>query len=58
MFQKADRAGMSLGSQNVAAALDLMKKAAIPVVVQVTGGTQGRKIMLNTDDGAVWCQSI
>ncbi len=58
MFQKADRAGMCLGSQNVAAALDLMKKAGIPVVVQVTGGNRGRKIMLNTDDGVVWCQRI
>jgi len=58
MFQKAARAGMCLGSQNVVAALDLMKKAGIHVVVQVTGGTQGRKIMLNTDDGAVWCQRI
>ena len=58
MFKKADRSGICLGSQNVAAALDLMKKAGIPVVVQVTGGTQGRKIMLNTDDGAVWCQRI
>lgn len=58
MFQKADRSAMCLGSQNVAAALDLMKKAGIPVVAQVTGGTQGRKIMLNTDDGAVWCQRI
>jgi len=58
MFQRTDRASMGLGSQNVAAALNLMKKAGIPVVIQVTGGTQGRKIMLNTDDGAVWCQSI
>ncbi len=58
MFQKADRAGKCLGSQNVVAALDLMKKAGIPVVVQVTGGAHGRKIMLNTDDGVVWCQRI
>jgi len=58
MFQKADRADKCLGSQNVAAALDLMKKADIPVIVQATGGTQGRKIMLNTDDGIVWCQFI
>ena len=58
MFQRTDRARMCLGSQNVAAALELMKNAGIPVVVRETGGTHGRKIMLNTDDGVVWCQRI
>lgn len=58
MFQRQDRYAISLGARNVAAALDLMKSAAIPVVVQETGGTRGRKIMLNTDDGIVWCQWI
>jgi len=58
MFQKPDRAVISLGAQNVAAALELMRKAGIPVSVQETGGTHGRKIMLNTDDGVVWCQRI
>jgi chemotaxis protein CheD len=58
MFQKRDRTAVSLGEQNVAAALELMRNAGIPVVVQETGGTHGRKIMLNTDDGVVWCQRI
>ena len=58
MFQKQDRTTASLGTQNVAAALELMSNAGIPVVVQETGGTRGRKIMLNTDDGIVWCQRI
>ena len=58
MFQKQDRRGMSLGEQNVTAALELMTNAGIPVVVQETGGRRGRKIMLNTDDGIVWCQRI
>lgn len=58
MFQKQDRYAISLGAKNVATALDLMRKAGIPVVVQETGGTHGRKIMLNTDDGIVWCQRI
>jgi len=58
MFQKRDRPAISLGTQNVAIALELMKNAGIPVVVQETGGTRGRKIMLNTDDGVVWCQRI
>lgn len=58
MFQKPDRRVMSLGAQNVAAALELMRNARIPVAVQETGGIHGRKIMLNTDDGVVWCQRI
>jgi chemotaxis protein CheD len=58
MFQKQDRHALSLGAKNVAAALELMRNTGIPVVVQETGGTRGRKIMLNTDDGIVWCQRI
>lgn len=58
MFQKQDRHAISLGAKNVATALDLMSNAGIPVVVHETGGTHGRKIMLNTDDGIVWCQRI
>jgi chemotaxis protein CheD len=58
MFQKQDHHAISLGAKNVAAALDLMKNAGIPVSVQETGGTRGRKIIFNTDDGIVWCQRI
>jgi len=58
MFQKPDRRVMSLGAQNVAVALELMRSSGITVAVQETGGTHGRKIMLNTDDGVVWCQRI
>jgi Chemotaxis protein; stimulates methylation of MCP proteins len=58
MFRRPDRPLISLGEQNVSAALDLLRKTGIPVVVQETGGTRGRKIMLNTDDGVVWCQRI
>jgi chemotaxis protein CheD len=58
MFQKQDRHSVSLGAKNVAAALDWLTKAGIPVTVQETGGTHGRKIIFNTDDGIVWCQRI
>ena len=58
MFQKQDRSAMTLGAKNVAVALDLMTKYGIPVTVQETGGTRGRKIIFNTDDGIVWCQRI
>jgi chemotaxis protein CheD len=58
MFRKQNRLTPSLGDQNVAAALDLMQNAGIPVNVQEIGGTHGRKIIFNTDDGIVWCQRI
>lgn len=58
MFQNQNRHAISLGAQNVAAALDLMKNAGIPVSVQETGGAQGRKIVFNTDDGMAWSQRI
>lgn len=58
MFQNQNRYASSLGAQNVAAALDLMKNASIPVIVQETGGTQGRRIVFNTDDGTAWSRRI
>jgi chemotaxis protein CheD len=56
MFQ--NRNGLSLGTQNAIAALELMTNAGISVAIQETGGTRGRKIIFNTDDGIVWCQPI
>lgn len=58
MFPNRNRVSVNLGTQNVAAALQLMKDAGIPVAVQETGGTRGRKIIFNTDDGVVWCQPV
>jgi chemotaxis protein CheD len=58
LFQKENCYAASLGAKNVAAALWLMKNAGIPVAAQETGGTQGRRIVLNTADGAVLCQRI
>jgi chemotaxis protein CheD len=58
MFQNQNRYPGSLGARNVAAALDLLKAAAIPVTVQETGGTRGRKIVFNTDDGVAWSRRI
>jgi chemotaxis receptor (MCP) glutamine deamidase CheD len=58
MFQSQNRYASSLGARNVAAALDLLKNAGIRVTVQETGGTQGRKIVFNTDDGMAWSRQI
>ena len=58
IFQNRDRYAISLGAQNVAAALSLMKSARIPVIAQETGGPLGRKVIFNTDDGVAWSQRI
>ncbi len=58
MFQNQDRYTASLGANNVAAALWLMKNAGIPVAEQDTGGIKGRKIVFNTDDGAAWSRRV
>lgn len=58
LFQLRDRYATSLGAKNVAAALDLMKSARIPVIAQETGGAMGRKVIFNTDDGVAWSQKI
>jgi chemotaxis protein CheD len=58
MFQNPDRYAASLGARNVAAALDLMKTAGIPVSAKDTGGSYGRKIVFNTDDGNAWSQRV
>lgn len=58
LFQQRDNYATSLGAQNVAAALRLIRSAGISVAIQETGGMQGRKIVFNTDDGAAWSKRI
>jgi len=58
LFQACERYGASLGAKNVEAALRLMKEAGIPVIAQETGGSMGRRVIFNTDDGVAWSQKI
>lgn len=58
LFQPRDVYASTLGAKNVYAALELMKRAGIPVIAQVTGGPQGRKLLFNTDDGVAWSRRI
>ncbi len=58
IFQNQNRYAVSLGARNVAAALQLLKNAGIPVVAQQTGGSHGRKLVFNSDDGAAWSQRV
>ena len=48
----------SLGARNVEAALELLRRAGIPVVAPETGGPHARKILFHTDDGVAWAQRI
>ena len=58
LFQTRDVYASTLGAKNVAAALELMKRASIPVIAKETGGAQGRKVLFNTDDGVAWSRRI
>jgi len=58
LFRSQDSYIASLGSKNVDAARTMMKNAGIPVIAQDTGGTNGRKIVFNTDDGSVWSRQV
>ena len=58
MFQSQNRYAVSLGARNVAAALELLKGGCVAVAAQETGGTQGRKIVFNTDNGMAWSRRI
>ena len=58
ILQARNRYAASLGAQNVAAAVSLMRDAGIPVIAQQTGAAQARKIIFNTDDGVAWAWKI
>lgn len=58
LFRSRDDYATTLGAKNVAAAVELMKRAGVPVVAQETGGPQGRKVLFNTDDGIAWSRRI
>jgi chemotaxis protein CheD len=58
IFQNQNRYAVSLGARNVAAALLLLQNAGIPVVAQQIGGSHGRKLIFNTDDGAAWTKRV
>jgi len=58
LFRSQDRYVASLGSKNVEAARTMMKNAGIPVIAQDTGGTHGRKVVFNTDDGSAWSRQV
>ena len=47
-----------LGRANVAVALSFLDAQGIPVVARHTGGTRGRKLILQTSTGVVWLKTL
>jgi chemotaxis protein CheD len=58
LFRSEARYESSLGAKNVALAKAMMNNAGIPVIAEDTGGSQGRKIVFNTDDGSAWSRQV
>lgn len=58
LFTSQDFYKASLGAKNVEAARIMIKDAGIPLITQDTGGSQGRKIIFNTDNGSAWSRHV
>lgn len=58
LFQEKDRYRDSLGAKNVAAAVQLLETAGIPIVARETGGNYSRKIIFDTEEGVAWSRQI
>ncbi|MEA2491157.1 MAG: chemotaxis protein CheD [Acidobacteriota bacterium] len=50
--------GADLGSQNVAAAMNALQTLGVPVAASDTGGSIGRKLLFQTDDGTAWVKFL
>jgi chemotaxis protein CheD len=58
LFRPEARYEASLGAKNVETARLLLKNASISVVAEDVGGSNGRKIIFNSDDGSVWSRPV
>ncbi len=50
--------GRHLGRDNVDFALRALEAAAIPVVESDVGGSRGRKVIFQVDDGSAWVRTL
>lgn len=50
--------GGHLGSRNVEVAHQTLRRHAIPIVAEATGGERGRKLIFHTDDGSAWVKLL
>ncbi len=58
LFQSKDRYRDSLGAKNVAAAVQLLENAGIPIIARETGGDRGRKVIFDTEEGTAWARRV
>src|SRR5215469_16024255 len=58
LFQTKKQYGESLGAKNVAAAVQLLENAGIPIIARETGGHRGRKVVFDTEEGAAWARRV
>jgi len=47
-----------LGRKNLEVAFAVLERECIPIVSQDVGGSQGRKVLFRTSDGAAWVRQI
>jgi chemotaxis protein CheD len=50
--------GGDMGSQNVTAAMTALAAIGLPVSASDTGGSVGRKLLFQTDDGTAWVKFL
>jgi len=50
--------GDCLGERNVQAAIHFLKMSGIRLVQSEVGGTKGRKLVFQTDDGRTWSEPL
>ena len=53
MFPMASEGIGSIGDQNVEAARKILEEAAVPIVYEEIGGTQGRTVIFNNESGEI-----
>ena len=58
LFQSKGQYRESLGAKNVAAAIQLLRNADIPIIARETGGDHGRKVIFDTEEGTAWARRI
>jgi chemotaxis protein CheD len=58
LFQSTGQYRDSLGAKNVAAAIQMLRNADIPIVARETGGKHGRKVIFDTEEGVAWARRV
>lgn len=58
LFQCTGQYRDSLGAKNVAAAVQMLRNADIPIVARETGGSHGRKVIFDTEEGVAWARRV